>query len=152
MKPLFCLIALGFIGGSLYTTIKCDDCQPFTAYKKSLSDAQLYLYETIRNERLQLYIRGLVIGLAIALLYISMYRNNFTESVNSCAFVAVVLTIQYFYYMLYPKSDYMLNHLENNEQSRNYLQVYRTMQYRYYLGFVMGMVGYYFLSYGILKE
>jgi len=56
------------------------------------------------------------------------------------------------YYMLYPKSAYMVNNLENKDQSSKWLAVYKTMQYKYHVGMILGLVGYFLLSYGLLKN
>jgi succinate dehydrogenase/fumarate reductase cytochrome b subunit len=42
------------------------------------------------------------------------------------------------FYFLMPKSDYMLNHLKTEEQNKAWLEVYKTMKQRYFLGFLFG--------------
>jgi uncharacterized membrane protein len=53
-------------------------------------------------------------------------------------FFAVTLFVAMLYYLLMPKSDYMLKHLQTNEQNRAWLDVYKTMQSRYIIGMILG--------------
>ena len=39
-----------------------------------------------------------------------------------------------------PKSDYMLNHLQTLEENKKWLDIYTTMKYKYFIGFVLGML------------
>ena len=63
---------------------------------------------------------------------------------NNMSLVCLVLSTSfltnYFYYMLSPKSDWMLNHVNNKEQTRAWLLMYRDMQYNYHLGLVLGII------------
>jgi uncharacterized membrane protein YkgB len=43
--------------------------------------------------------------------------------------------------MLHPKSKWMLNYLNDKEQVKAWLQMYRTMQFNYHLGLVLGIIG-----------
>jgi uncharacterized membrane protein YkgB len=42
--------------------------------------------------------------------------------------------------MLYPKSDWMLNHMHNQQEVRAWLQMYRIMSYSYHMGLVLGIL------------
>jgi hypothetical protein len=42
--------------------------------------------------------------------------------------------------MLSPKSDWMLNHINNPEQTKLWLQMYRTMSVYYHIGLVLGII------------
>ena len=37
-----------------------------------------------------------------------------------------------------PKSDYMLNHLTTQEENKAWLEVYKQMQQKYLIGFILG--------------
>jgi uncharacterized membrane protein YfcA len=53
-------------------------------------------------------------------------------------FFGITLFTTALYYLLMPKSDYMLNHLKTEEENKAWLSVYKTMKYRYLIGFVLG--------------
>jgi uncharacterized membrane protein YkgB len=42
--------------------------------------------------------------------------------------------------MLSPKTDWMLNHIKTNEQNKIWLEMYKTMQFNYHMGFVIGII------------
>jgi ABC-type multidrug transport system fused ATPase/permease subunit len=46
----------------------------------------------------------------------------------------------YFHYILSPKSDWMLNHMNNQEEVKSWLLMYREMQYNYHMGLVLGII------------
>ena len=49
--------------------------------------------------------------------------------------------------MLSKKSDYMIQHLDNEGQRIAWLNIYKEMQYRCKMGFVLGIVS--FMLYGL---
>jgi hypothetical protein len=76
-----------------------------------------------------------------------------------CNVAAITLATNYFYYMLSPKSDWMVLHFNNNnnnnnnnhsdaanEDAANWLRVYRGMQVNYHVGLVLGIAGTVLLS------
>jgi hypothetical protein len=54
--------------------------------------------------------------------------------------VASCFITNYFYYTLYPKSDWLLNYLKNPEEIKNWLRLYKEMQYNYHMGLVLGII------------
>ena len=58
-----------------------------------------------------------------------------------CVTIVVTFVTNYFYYILSPKSDWMLYHINSSEQIKSWLTMYREMQYNYHLGIVFGIVG-----------
>ena len=59
---------------------------------------------------------------------------------------AITLATNYFYYILHPKSDYMILHLEEESQRLIWLKVYRNMQVKYHIGLVLGIIASMFLA------
>jgi len=149
MKTSVCLIASAFIGASLYTSLKCDDCEPNKSYKNSLEPVQLDIYKRIIDERRRIYIKGLVIGTVLAVLYLWYTYRSANMIQNSCIFATIVFVIQYFYYIFSKKEKYMLNYLINKEQISGWLNVYKNMKNRYHIGMVLGLLGYVLIAYGI---
>jgi len=47
----------------------------------------------------------------------------------------------YFYYVLHPKTEWMLAHINTKEQNIAWLTMYKEMQYNYHLGLALGIIG-----------
>ena len=165
-----CLIALLFIGASLYTTIS--QCKPCEELKQNLDPTQLEIYSDIVKERLYNYYIGLILGIVLALIYYKYGRNvnvnvngnsNANSNVNNsegnningplgnricsiCIYLAIILSTQFLYYMLVPKSKYMLDYL-NGDQIKLWLETYKTMRNKYYFGALFGIIAYFILMF-----
>ena len=63
-----------------------------------------------------------------------------------CIVGAITFTTNYFYYMLAPKSDWMILHIEGDTQKKAWLHIYKKMQHSYHLGAVLGLVGALFIG------
>ena len=53
--------------------------------------------------------------------------------------------------MLSAKSDWMLNHIDNQREANSWLNMYKHMQYNYHMGFVFGIVAMGLFSYAVSK-
>lgn len=149
---VMCLVSAIFIGASIYTVITCETCKPFTDYKDSLDSNLQELYQKVVSERKKIYIQGLVIGIVVSMAYFYWQKDTLNPLGYSCIFVGIVMGVQYLYYSLYPKSVNMLTNLRSKEQIDGWWAVYETMKYRYHMGALFGFIGYFLLSYGILKK
>ena len=58
-----------------------------------------------------------------------------------CTVMATYFLTNYFYYILSPKSTYMLEHINSPEQTKAWLAMYKEMQYNYHFGMVVGIIG-----------
>ena len=54
---------------------------------------------------------------------------------------ATTFVIQYFFYILSPKSDWMVLHLNEEKQRSEWIKVYREMQLGFHGGIFIGIVG-----------
>ena len=142
-----CALAFALVGASIYTMLTCKDCQPFLDYQKTLSPKLKLLYKHVLDERTRLYIHGTILGLVLAFATTYVIYNNLSPFANGCLFTVIVLGTQYLYYNLMPKSLHMLPNLETKEQVDQWHNVYHHMKSRYLIGFVLGMVGFFMLSY-----
>ncbi len=117
-----------------------------TAYKgqqneltKILSPEVNDIYINIVNERRNLYIQGIIIGVIIS--YYLLQYFPIIKQFHKLAFaVGITGVVAVLYYFLMPKTDYMLNHLKTREEIKAWLEVYKTMKYRYFIGFVFGLM------------
>ena len=140
-----CMISAVFIIGMIYFYNMTNKSKIVKHYKEKLPSGLQKRYETISEERKKISIHGYILGLVFSL-FIIFYnvklkgqRLNTTSLV--CTVMATCFLTNYFYYMLSPKSDWMLNHIKTNEQNKLWLEMYRTMQYYYHFGLVLGIVG-----------
>ena len=102
-------------------------------------------YKKIANERRGIYFTGLFLGFIVSMLLIMCCRSYFLTSNGSrggllCMVGAVTLGVNYFYYILAPKTDWMVLHLKSAEERDAWLKVYRNMQYNYHMGLVLGIL------------
>ena len=130
-----CMISCIFIIGMIYFYNATDKNQ----YKATLSPDLQKKYEEITHERRRISYQGY--GLGLLLSFVVIY---FSRKMNTIALVCTVLATcfltNYFYYMLSPKSDWMLNHTTNQNDVHAWLLMYRAMSYNYHLGIVFGIL------------
>ena len=138
-----CTIATIFIIGMIYFYNATSKNATVVQYRKKLNAQQREAYDRIAKERLHISMRGYALGFILSALII--YYNYKKKQLKSTSLVCIVLATcfltNYFYYMLSPKSDWMLNHVESQAQTQAWLQMYRTMQYYYHAGLVLGILG-----------
>ena len=105
--------------------------------RNTFSDELDTLYGNIVIERRNHYVLGIVLGLALSYLLLQLVKikNRFHRI---SLFMTITLITSVVFYFLMPKSDYMLNHLKTKEQNKAWLEVYKTMKQRYFLGFLFG--------------
>lgn len=133
------MISAVFIIGMLYFYYMTDKSTVVRQYKKSLSPDLQKRYDAIAKERMTISYQGYVVGFILSLFIINRVKmSNFSLV---CTVVATCFLANYFYYMLHPKSDWMLNHVDNKDEVTTWLRMYREMQYNYHAGLVLGIVG-----------
>ena len=140
---LICVIAAALFGAMLYVTFNPNKDTTINDLLRLLTSEQNNVYKEITNERLRIYVIGLVLGLLVGFIYLQMVPRSLTRS---CSFLVTVMGINYAFYMLYPKTKYMLPHLTNDEQRTAWLAVYKEMQKSNYIGLVIGAVSYLLVS------
>jgi hypothetical protein len=136
-----CSISCIFIIGMIYFYNATDKSEIVKQYKATLPIDLQQRYETITNERKRISYQGYVLGLFLSILilfYNIRIKMNTTSLV--CTVMATCFLTNYFYYMLSPKSDWMLHHTTNQDQVNAWLIMYREMSYNYHLGIVFGII------------
>jgi hypothetical protein len=139
-----CSISLALIIAMIYFQNATTNNKIVMEYKKQLPTDLLELYEKIRNERLRInyfgYSLGFVLSLVVILYNYTLKRNKLTNTSLVCLVIVVSFFTNYFYYILSPKTTYMLDHINSQEQSKAWLKMYREMQYQYHFGMAIGIV------------
>jgi len=146
-----CMISAAFVIGMIYFYNMTDKSEIVKHYKQKLSSDQQKRYEKIVEERTRISYTGYILGLVLSL-FIIFYNMNLKGSKLSntslvCTVIATSFVTNYFYYMLSPKTDWMLNHMNSQEEVRTWLQMYREMQYNYHMGIVLGIIAVGVLAY-----
>lgn len=146
-----CLLASGLMGSMIYTFLSVNKIKMMKDFSDKLDINQRNKYEKIKQERMKLYVEGYLIGLIVSLLIV-FKLNNISKYEKVCLFVVIAIGINIIYYLAYPKSDYMLNHLKTTEQNKAWLKIYKTMRNRYLFGFIMGVMAYIILGLNFCKK
>jgi hypothetical protein len=113
-------------------------------YKEMLSPELQKRYEKISQERRAIsyygYGLGLIFSLCLIFYYLQIKKVKMSASALVCMATATTFLTNYFYYMLTPKTDWMLNHMNKQEEVNAWLQMYKGMQYNYHMGMALGIV------------
>jgi uncharacterized membrane protein YkgB len=138
------MISAIFVIGMIYFYNMADKSVIVKHYKSSLSSDLQKRYEKITKERTNISYQGYALGfiLSLGIIYYSLKIKHLKMNNASlvCTVVAAAFVTNYFYYMLSPKSDWMLNHMNNQEEVKAWLLMYREMQYNYHMGLVLGII------------
>ena len=146
-----CLLALIFIVTKviiLFTiTLPYNKIQK--DFNESLDDKQKNSYKKIISERRRIYIMGYILGIILSIVVILLNIFVIKKDKISMLCLAVVISsiTTYFFYILYPKSKYMIQVIETKEQINNWLSIYKSMQFRFHISFLLGIVATSFAHY-----
>jgi hypothetical protein len=113
-------------------------------YRSQLPENLQKIYQQITNERTTIYYQGYVLGFIFSLFIIlgNVYSNHKILSTTAmvCLVLATSFITNYFYYILSPKKNWMLNYITTPDQTKAWLQMYRGMQTYYHTGLVLGII------------
>jgi len=140
-----CAISAIFIIGMIFMTFATTQNDIIAKYETQLPKELHITYQNIVKDRLQNYYVGYILGFILAIIVI-FYNMNVRKIPASnistvCLVVSVSFLVNYFYYTLAPKKDWMLNHVKTPEQTKAWLEMYRGMQVYYHSGIVLGLLG-----------
>lgn len=143
-----CSIAVALIIAMIYFQNATSKSEIVKEYKKQLPSNLQNLYEKIASERMRINYYGYALGLILSLIIMfynyssskySSNRNKLTTTSLVCLVIIVSFLTNYFYYILSPKTTYMLEHINSPEQTKAWLIMYKEMQYNYHFGMVIGI-------------
>jgi hypothetical protein len=139
-----CMISAIFVIGMIYFYNLTDKSTIVKHYKSSLSSDLQRRYEKISEERTNIsyqgYVLGVILSLGIIFYNIKIKRSSMSTSALVCTVLATAFVTNYFYYILSPKSDWILDHITNKEEVKAWLLMYREMQFNYHMGLVLGII------------
>ena len=138
------MISALFVIGMIYFYHMTDKSAIVKHYKEMLSPELQKRYEKISQERRAIsyygYGLGLIFSLCLIFYYLQIKKVKMSASALVCMATATTFLTNYFYYMLSPKTDWMLNHMNKQEEVNAWLQMYKGMQYNYHMGMALGIV------------
>ena len=144
-----CAIGAALVGGTIATALVSKQDTVFREYRSTLNAEQIAALDRIANQRLSLYVQGTILGIVVVTMVALFGGKKMSPLTSGCTFVAVVLLTQYFYYILMPKPDWMIRHLRTQEQNTHRLRVYRHMSFRWHMGMLVGLLGFFILGRGV---
>ena len=138
------MISAVFLIGMIYFYNMTNKSKVVLFYKDKLPYDLQKRYEKISEERKMISLYGYGLGLILSL-FIVVYNLKFKGARMKsfslvCTVMATCFLTNYFYYMLSPKSDWMLNHINNPEQVKAWLLMYREMSFNYHTGLALGII------------
>jgi len=138
------MISAVFVIGMIYFYHMTDKSAIVKHYKEMLSPELQKRYEKISQERRAIsyygYGLGLIFSLCLIFYYLQIKKVKMSASALVCMATATTFLTNYFYYMLSPKTDWMLNHMNKQEEVNAWLQMYKGMQYNYHMGMALGII------------
>lgn len=146
LSTCFLVFVLAF--SSLYTTYTSYSDPIFENFVKTLDTQQRLKYQTIVNQRFEIYNRGLLLGLMIGVLW-SLWStyNRLDLKSSACNALLIALSFTYVHYIVSPKTKgFMITDLDTPQQRLAWLSVYRTMQKRHVIGTLLSL-----LAWGVFK-
>jgi len=139
-----CAVAAVFLIGMIFFYNMTDKCEIVKHYKQTLTSDLQKRYDNIVKERKTISFYGYILGLFISLFIIYYSLKIKKERMNNTSLVCLVVATTFItnalFYMVYPKSDWMLEHINNREQVKAWLQMYKSMSFYYHIGLVLGIV------------
>ena len=152
-----CGISFVFLISMLYFNVwkMGSNMKVINDFESLMDKKQKITYDYIKNERKSIYFTVYILGFAFSLALI-IYNNRKGSSKLSkmnmlCIIFAVSFVTNYLFYMLSPKTTYMILHLHNQEQREKWVDVYKTFQTNYHFGFVLGIGALLFLTNGLCQ-
>ena len=139
-----CFVSIVFLIANIFVMFNVDKHKLKNNFIELLNYQQRQLYESLIRERRNIYFQGYALGLALAILYLIYLKHFLGKRINNtlmiCSVGFIVFITNYLYYILMKKSTYMIEHLNNKEQTKAWLDIYRTMQFKYHFGLLLGII------------
>lgn len=134
-----CSVAIIILISSIFMMFFRDE-DLFNKFMNSLDGKQQQLYNKIIKERTMIYLLGMFIGLIIGSIHFYYKRNI-------CFFVCIVFVTQMIIYKIYPKSTYMLYHLDKKDQVNKWMDIYTYMKKIWISSFILSTIAYILFAY-----
>ena len=139
-----CIISFVIVFAMVIMTVMVSNDEFVQSYRMNLPEDARKEYDNIVSERRQIYFTGYLIGFIVSIFIIIInvrtLKQKMPVTAMVCLAVVVSTVINYFYYMLSPKSNHMVTILKTDKQREDWLRIYKSMQYYYHVSFVLGAI------------
>ena len=139
-----CFIAFVIVVAMVIMNVMVMNDAFIQSYKNQLPEDIKKQYDNIVAERSRIFFTGYLIGFVLSVFVIifniNVLKQKMPVAAMVCLAVVVSTVVNYFYYILSPKSNYMVDLLKTEKQRQDWLQIYKSMQYYYHGSFVLGAV------------
>jgi uncharacterized protein YacL len=139
-----CVISFVIVVAMVIMSIMVSNDKFVQSYRSNLPADIRKEYDRIVAERRQIFFTGYLIGFIISVFVIivnvNVLKKKMPVTLMVCLAVVVSTVVNYFYYMLSPKSNHMIGLLKTDKQREDWLKIYKSMQYYYHASFVLGAV------------
>ncbi len=136
---IYCFIGFTLLFSSIIMNLLNDKKDIFIKFVNILNDKQSKIYSDIIYERLNIYIKGMVLGLLLGIFYLYKFPK---DKYKICKFIAIAFVVKLGFYKIYPKSTLMLYHLDTKEQVNRWTDIYLYMKNRWISSIVISIIGY----------
>lgn len=142
--PILCLFAHMAIMSHIFIMMsKVAGSKESKDLESKLDEKQKEIYNFIKKERKQHYTYGLFLGMFIAIVLNYFIGKNKKHML--CVYIGIVTLTANFFYLLMPKTYWMIEHLEEKEDILAWNKVYRKMRYLTtygdFIGFIIFIIG-----------
>lgn len=139
-----CMLSLVFIICMVYFMNATTSSKIMIDYQSQLPIELQKTYKEIISERSRIYYYGYLLGFLLSIIIILYNTQIKKNKLSTFAMVSIVICVSfitnYFYYMLSPKSKWMLDIIKTPEQTKAWLKMYQGMQKYFHLGLVFGII------------
>ena len=139
-----CMLSLVFIICMVYFMNATTSSKIMIDYQSQLPIELQKTYKEIISERSRIYYYGYLLGFLLSIIIILYNTQIKKNQLSTFAMVSIVICVSfitnYFYYMLSPKSKWMLDSIKTPEQTKAWLKMYQGMQKYFHLGLVFGII------------
>lgn len=133
-KPLcrneFCMIASALTSSLIFSFVFSKK-ELKTNFENTLDENQLEIYKKIKKERLYIFIIASILSVVLSYFTFSMQRNF-------CFTISTAIIVLTMIYKLWPKSDYILNHIYSSDQGAAWMKLNKNMSMLGDLGLLIG--------------
>ena len=139
-----CSISLVIVVAMVIMSVMVSNDSFVQSYRNQLPDDIKTEYDKIVTERQSIFFTGYVIGFVLSIfiiiLNVNVLKKRMPVIAMVCLTVVVSTLVNYFYYILSPKSNHIISLLKTDQQREDWLRIYKSMQYYYHSSFVLGAV------------
>lgn len=140
-----CILAIIIILSNIVMTLLMGVNPTMNKYEEQLPPELKIKYQKIAEERRKIYmwghIWGAVLG-ALVLLTLSLYKVKYFSGLSQlCLWVIIIFFFSTAYYVFSPKTSWMLEHIQDENQAKAWLEMYKYMKNTYHSSFVISLMG-----------